>query len=80
MVNVHLVIRENFVKLLRLNDITRKTVKQNSIFTLWGIQVVLNEANHQLIGDEFAGSHETMGRLAERTSRSNSFTKHISSG
>ena len=77
-VDVHLLRGEHLIKLFGLGYGPREAVKKDATFALGVAQVVLDQSDDELVGDELATLHDSVSLLAKLSSSSDGITEHVS--
>ena len=73
-IDVHSFGREHLVKLLSLCDSTGEAIKENTSLTLGIAQVIADETDDELVGDEFAALHNSVSLLSKVSASFDSVT------
>jgi len=79
-VDLSVVLGEHAVELLGLDLGSWETVEENTTFTLWLLQVVLDESNDKVIWDEIATLHDSVGCFSKLSSRLDGSAEHVAGG
>ena len=77
LIDVHATASEHVIELLSLDNGTGETIEKDSTLALRVAEVVIDEANDELVGNEFSALHDSIGLLSELSASLNSITEHI---
>ena len=78
-VDVHLLAGEHLVEFLSLCHSPGEAIKKDASLAFGIAEVVLNETDDEVVGDEVTTLHDSVGFLAELGASSNSITEHVTS-
>ena len=79
-IDVHFFAFEHGIKLLSLSLSSGEAVKEDAALALWVAEVVLDEADDELIGHELSSLHDAISLHAELSACLDSVSEHVTCG